>query len=237
MKKILYFLFVFFMCGYSSINAQSLSGTSWYANQTFLASVGTAGGFTLDSVIMYFNAPDDFRLQAYTPDSSFGTKGIWWESGSVVRFVDTQNTFHFNMPCAVDDTSMHIFAIAPGGIADTLTLSGSTDQCSYRGALLVGQWYGPAKTTSVSNVTATGNSFTVYPNPITDVINIQFAVNLSSSVKAVLYDMQGRACKAMTLFGDGNKMTISGIGNLPAGIYTLQLSSASTTDHFNILKQ
>jgi len=81
------------------------------------------------------------------------------------------------------------------------------------------------------------NLFTVYPNPASDFATIEFSLSNSSDVEISLLDLQGRKIKTISPDPSGGKFDpeeSAGIhqfqfdcGDLPAGLYLLQLKTES----------
>jgi len=73
------------------------------------------------------------------------------------------------------------------------------------------------------------SSFSIYPNPASDVATISFDMRSASFVTITLDDVQGRLLKTLldeNLVAGNHSIAVS-IGDLPAGIYLLQLREGS----------
>lgn len=73
------------------------------------------------------------------------------------------------------------------------------------------------------------NSFRVYPNPVKDVLNIDFNTN---NTLCEIFDMQG---KMVLKLASGN--TQFNVSNLPKGIYTLKITDSEKTLTYKIIKE
>jgi hypothetical protein len=79
-----------------------------------------------------------------------------------------------------------------------------------------------ANNTSVANIPV-ANEITVYPNPATDVININ--LNGTAAQEVAMLDMQGRIVKEVKV-GSNNTVTIPVQGIAP-GIYVMQVHTSN----------
>ncbi|MFO7862957.1 MAG: C25 family cysteine peptidase [Salinivirgaceae bacterium] len=67
---------------------------------------------------------------------------------------------------------------------------------------------------------------TIYPNPANDVLNINYSLNASEKVNATIYNMNGQVVQQITsgAKATGNHTEQVNIGQLPAGIYYVQVN-------------
>ena len=83
-----------------------------------------------------------------------------------------------------------------------------------------------ALATSVVNE---ANSLSVYPNPASDIVNLNFALPANQPATITLSDMTGRTVSSISVnatTGNNNNISIP-VANIPAGMYLVQLQSAS----------
>jgi len=73
------------------------------------------------------------------------------------------------------------------------------------------------------------NHITIYPNPVKDVLNIDFNTGTAS---CEIFDMQG---KMVLKLASGN--TQFNVSNLPKGIYTLEITDLGQTKTYKIIKE
>lgn len=73
------------------------------------------------------------------------------------------------------------------------------------------------------------NSFKVYPNPVKDVLNIDFKTD---NTLCEIFDMQGKMVLKLT---SGN--TQFNVSSLPKGIYTLKITDSGQTKTYKIIKE
>jgi hypothetical protein len=81
----------------------------------------------------------------------------------------------------------------------------------------------------LNNSVVNGNSLAVYPNPVSDVINVNFSLTASDDATITLTDLMGRIVNTLTynkLNSGLNKASIP-TSTLPPGIYLLRLQSSS----------
>lgn len=82
---------------------------------------------------------------------------------------------------------------------------------------------------NTENTSQLENSFKIYPNPVKDVLNIDFNTGTASSE---IFDMQG---KMVLKLASGN--TQFNVSNLPKGIYTLKITDLGQTKTYKIIKE
>lgn len=75
--------------------------------------------------------------------------------------------------------------------------------------------------------------FTIYPNPASEILNIELT-NPSSSTQIEIYDMKGAL--VMQLDRSGSKISIN-VSNLPKGMYQLRIFSNNHSSELPFLKQ
>lgn len=80
-------------------------------------------------------------------------------------------------------------------------------------------------------------SFSVYPNPSSDVLIVSVNAKNAEEISASLYDVNGKAVRTLNNFASNNQQTIS-IGNLNARTYLLQMrkNENSTTRKILVVK-
>ncbi|AXG73820.1 T9SS C-terminal target domain-containing protein [Flavobacterium arcticum] len=78
--------------------------------------------------------------------------------------------------------------------------------------------------TELSTPTFTGDSFSVYPNPVTDLLTIEAANNIIAT-DAIIYDMSGKRLLHYSL--DATEQNTFSIGTLPSGLYLLQITDVN----------
>ena len=76
---------------------------------------------------------------------------------------------------------------------------------------------------------------TVYPNPASEVVNIQFDIQLEGDMKLILLDSQGR--QVLTDLAESGLFDKQiNLQGLPAGIYYLKLTKGKLTNVYKIVK-
>jgi hypothetical protein len=77
---------------------------------------------------------------------------------------------------------------------------------------------------------------TVFPNPATDVLNVEMILELNARLAIEIIDLEGRICSKRTLgeVSPGKSLFHIDITNLPDGVYTLNLilSEANTQSSY-----
>jgi len=78
------------------------------------------------------------------------------------------------------------------------------------------------------------NNFNIYPNPTTDILNIQTKEILPENISAIVYDVTGKRVLNVPLQNsDLNNINVS---NLSSGVYILQISGSSIDQTFKFIK-
>lgn len=77
------------------------------------------------------------------------------------------------------------------------------------------------------------------PNPISSYLNVSFRLEKSESIKISLYDQAGRLARRYNVSGSAglNAITLTDLGNLPAGNYAVELLGESVRERQLILKK
>jgi hypothetical protein len=73
----------------------------------------------------------------------------------------------------------------------------------------------------------------VYPNPVTDVLNINISNSQDNSTRAKLFDANGRLIYSNNMVSGTNTINMA---NLPKGIYLLQLINTTEVQNLKIIK-
>lgn len=73
------------------------------------------------------------------------------------------------------------------------------------------------------------NGFKIYPNPVKDVLNIDFNNN---DISGAIFDMQGK--RVLKLDARNTQFNVS---NLPKGIYILKITDSAQTLTYKIIKE
>lgn len=102
-----------------------------------------------------------------------------------------------------------------------------------------GRWFG----TGVRNLTPIGvgaseeelqEILNIYPNPTSDILNVEFAVENTSEFSIELFSLLGKRVMQATESHSGGSLNLSG---LPAGTYILKVSSAKGSFSQKIIKR
>jgi ligand-binding sensor domain-containing protein len=98
--------------------------------------------------------------------------------------------------------------------------------------------YTPENTTSVfPEVTKTSN-FSVYPNPTNNFTNLQFTANEKTKVKVYVYNNLGQVVSSFDfgIFNQGDFQQVIDLGNIPNGVYSIQLFLNSFSSTKTVIK-
>lgn len=116
----------------------------------------------------------------------------------------------------------HSYSISGTGASQKLTITTSA------GDILV---YGTQQVLSASDVVLSSKLFSVHPNPVKNVININNKKNEKIS-KVSLYDLAGKLI--FTKIDVNNQVEVS---SLKKGVYLMVISSGETTEKIKIIKE
>ncbi len=89
---------------------------------------------------------------------------------------------------------------------------------------------------SVNDIISTDN-FNVFPNPVTDVVNIQFDLTENSPVSLRLLDMNGKVVLNKEIANTNSVNQQMNVKKLSAGIYNLSIVTAKQTKNVKIIVQ
>lgn len=87
--------------------------------------------------------------------------------------------------------------------------------------------------------TSVENSLNLYPNPTTDILNIQLSAPINEPLQVQVVDINGKICLQQTLNAQTAQISTN---SLPAGVYVLQLSGrdnnsfGTITQRFVVIK-
>jgi hypothetical protein len=85
------------------------------------------------------------------------------------------------------------------------------------------------------------DGFNIYPNPTTDVLNIEYTLAEAAEVNISIHDVQGRLVFLLesTEQDAGNQKMILNLDNygLTTGIYLLRIETGEKTQWFKVMKQ
>jgi PKD repeat protein len=85
--------------------------------------------------------------------------------------------------------------------------------------------------TSISEVSGAFDSYSVFPNPTSDLVNIAFTLNSSNLVSVQLLDIAGKLLQAteLTKYNVGSSQITLGTSELPQGMYFVRINSGEST--------
>jgi hypothetical protein len=86
--------------------------------------------------------------------------------------------------------------------------------------------------------TEVNNSFSLFPNPSTGLLNVRYSGGIANSSTIQFYDISGRQLQSETIpvLNEGQQLVFD-ISHLPAGIYFVSIESASGRETHKLLKQ
>ncbi len=82
----------------------------------------------------------------------------------------------------------------------------------------------------------TADEFSMYPNPTTGNLNIEWTMSTTGDVTVSIYDMTGREVYTTTQTVTGNQMQV-GLNNLKNGVYQVHVAAATFTKNEKLLIQ
>ena len=227
MKTRLHIALLLLCCGLFTTNglrAQNLLNTKWLLVG---ASAQALSGESVDSLQMALMPGNAIQLQAVVNGTTQDTeRGIWNQiDASHYWFVDTTTVPGFiNTICPSADTSTVTYSIS----TDTLTMSNFQSSCGIFAALLTGsQWKQVLPTGTGISTVVKASGLKVYPNPVTDVLNLQLQQAYMCSTTVGLYDFAGRKVYEAVLPAGQTTLQLSNLKGLARGSYALELRPVS----------
>lgn len=153
-------------------------------------------------------------------------------SFSGLQYHDTVYTWQWNTSVGTSGNEDSLLVFFDTAISKTLGVE-----------LIISNWYECSDTVNVTlNFDPSGISIEkslevkVYPNPVSDYLNIEFSEVPGDELLFELYDIQGAQRKVSHL--NGGKMDYGlRISDLPSGIYFYRISSGSKVQRGKIVKQ
>lgn len=76
---------------------------------------------------------------------------------------------------------------------------------------------------------------TVFPNPVSEVVNIHFETPVDDEIKIFLFDSQGKMVKTDLIKSDSSDKQIN-LQDLPGGIYYLRLTKGLIVNVYKVVK-
>ncbi|MCS7036332.1 MAG: M43 family zinc metalloprotease [Saprospiraceae bacterium] len=98
---------------------------------------------------------------------------------------------------------------------------------------------GPKPSERSSEPTQVLSGFTCYPNPFAETLYVQFELTASTSASFSLLDVHGRTVfltPAQRFFGAGQHTTVMTVGQLPAGIYYVEMRTPAERKMQRVIK-
>jgi hypothetical protein len=82
------------------------------------------------------------------------------------------------------------------------------------------------------------NGISIYPNPVTNQINIQFDASMTSAKQDVVVDIRNELGQSVKkpLIMNKNEMIID-VADLPGGVYFIQIKNENNTVNKRFIKQ
>jgi len=217
-----------------SINRTSSKETGGYYNGTALSTTLTAGvsntisfsaGFASSAYTEYFKVYIDYNQNGVFTDAG---ETVVSAAGSTAA---TTRTASFTVPATAKNgaTRMRVVMSDNSGSTSCGTFSyGETEDYTVN---ITGG------TARMAGGIAAGeaNTFTVFPNPVSDVLNIVRPMNSQSNETALtvrVYDLRGAEVRGLSL--EGSKLNVA---SLTKGIYMLTVSDGNTTSHQRFVKE
>ena len=98
---------------------------------------------------------------------------------------------------------------------------GAKDLTQYTGYIYISPAY------SV-NENSNGPEFSLYPNPVSDLLNITFGKPTSKSVKLKIFNTTGQQVYGKTVSGNTSQVGIN-VSGLPSGVYFVKIDTGNKT--------
>ncbi|GAA4367174.1 hypothetical protein GCM10023185_38820 [Hymenobacter saemangeumensis] len=216
-----------------SINRSSGADAGYY-NGTALSTGLTAGttntiyfsaGFSGTAYTEYFKVYID-----YNKDGDFIDAGELVVSAAGSTSASTRSA-SFTVPTTARNGSTRMRVVMSDNSATTSCNSYSYGETEDYTVSISG---GAART-SVAIAAGESNTYSLYPNPASDVLNIVRPLNAASQETALtvrVYDLRGSEVRGLSF--DGSKLNVA---SLNKGIYMLTVSDGTTTSHQRFVKE
>jgi hypothetical protein len=218
-----------------SINRTSSKETGGYYNGTASSTTLTAGvsntisfsaGFTSTAYSEYFKVYIDYNQN-----------GVFTDAGETVvsaaaSSLATTRTGSFTVPTTAKNGATRMRVVMSDGSATTSCGSFSYGETEDYTVNISG---GTARMSTARVAGGDANTFTVFPNPVNDVLNIARPLNSMNNEAALtvrVYDLRGSEVRGLTF--DSGKLNVS---SLNKGIYMLTVSDGTTTSHQRFVKE
>jgi len=93
-------------------------------------------------------------------------------------------------------------------------------------------------TTGIDKLKTQVNDMKIYPNPVSDVVNISIQSNVAEPTKVTIFDQGGRQIKAFDVSYDGHSPINVNLSTLPEGFYLLSIKNNHfiSTQNFTVFK-
>ena len=93
-------------------------------------------------------------------------------------------------------------------------------------------------TSSSNDLPALAQSLSAFPNPVANQLNVQLEVAETTTAELTLYNMVGQPVLQRTIqLGAGVNQELLNVGNLPAGLYSLEINNGSAASRTKVIKQ
>jgi hypothetical protein len=179
--------------------------------------------------------PDPCKISApkaeFTYDYDYPLLTFRDSSFSGVRYNDTVYSYTWNTslsPFPITEDSLQVFFDT--AVSKTLDVE-----------LVISNWYGCTDTANITlNFDPNGISeekpldVKVYPNPVSDVLHIDFSKEVEGDILFEIFDLHGNKVITETFIGTSLRSTVHG---LPSGMYFYTISSGSQIRRGKIVKR
>ncbi|NTW24149.1 MAG: T9SS type A sorting domain-containing protein, partial [Lentimicrobium sp.] len=85
-------------------------------------------------------------------------------------------------------------------------------------------------TTGVEENVINTSSFSTYPNPVSDKLNVEFTLETASDVNYSVYNASGMMVKSgkPALMANSNQLLTINVSDLPSGLYVVRVTAGNT---------
>jgi len=103
------------------------------------------------------------------------------------------------------------------------------------GKINTGNFLNYFTTESVSNYIFNEIKFNIYPNPTTDILNIQYKENVPENTSLTIYDVSGK--QVLNKLAENSNLNQINLSNLNSGVYILQIEGSNISQSFKFIKK
>lgn len=212
-----------------AIVSQYIPGKSYRIRYSIVATSGTPGGYGFQSVIL--STPNNENVGQFAEPGE-GMRVADIDGRKYVEHTTPNSNNIFEVEWTAPETGTGTITIYSAGVASNLNGSNGGDNGATATLELM------EDIESFTNEIANIESIHIFPNPVSDYLNLDIEVKTSKAYQLTLFDLHGKAVQQekIQLQPRRNLHSIN-MGALTTGFYTLQISEGQKILSQKILKK